>query len=131
MNLLVDTHALIWFITDDKHLPLRIKQILEDRKNECYVSIATYWELAIKYSLGRLELKTTLESIFDIIENTGFEALPITPKHILENSALEFYHQDPFDRIIIAQAFIEELTIVSKDKQFKRYKVPMIWNSIE
>ena len=68
MNLLVDTHALIWFITDDKHLPLRIKQILEDRKNECYVSIATYWELAIKYSLGRLELRTTLESIFDIIE---------------------------------------------------------------
>lgn len=127
MNLLVDTHVLIWFITDSEKLPSRTKQIIESNTNNCFVSIATFWEIAIKNSIGRLELNTELEKIFQIIEDTGFEILPITTKQILQNASLEFYHQDPFDRIIIAQAITEKLSIVTKDSQFDAYKVPIIW----
>jgi PIN domain nuclease of toxin-antitoxin system len=74
-----------------------------------------------------LVLNTVLESIFKIIEDSGIELLPITTKHILKNANLEFFHQDPFDRIIIAQAFIENLTIISKDNQFDKYKIQLIW----
>ena len=115
MNLLVDTHALIWFITDDDKLPIKTKQIIENKENNCYVSIGTYWEIGIKYSIGRLDLNSDLESVFQIIEKTGFDTLPITTNQILKNATLEFHHQDPFDRIIIAQAMIEKMSIITKD----------------
>lgn len=127
MDVLVDTHAVIWFITDDKKLPLNTKKILEDKDNKCFVSLATFWEIAIKYSLERLDLNASLEKIFQIIEDTEFELLPVTIAHVLKNSKLEFHHQDPFDRIIIAQAMIENLSVVSKDGQFKKYGIPLIW----
>lgn len=127
MNLLIDTHALVWFITDNDKLPFKTKQIIENRENNCYVSIATFWEIGIKNSIGRLNLKTDLETIFQIIEKTGFETLPITANQILRNAKLEFHHQDPFDRIIIAQSITEKLTIVSKDRQFENYNASIIW----
>ncbi len=127
MNLLIDTHALIWFITDNDKLPLKTKQIIENKENNCYVSIATYWEIGIKNSIGRLDLKSDLEEIFQIIEETGFETLPITTNQILKNANLEFHHQYPFDRIIIAQSLTEKMTIITKDRQFENYNVPIIW----
>jgi PIN domain nuclease of toxin-antitoxin system len=127
MNLLIDTHALIWFITDNDKLPLKTKQIIENKENNCYVSIATYWEIGIKNSIGRLDLNSDLKTIFQIIEETGFEALPITTNQILRNANLEFYHQDPFDRIIIAQSLVEKMTIITKDSQFENYNIPIIW----
>ncbi len=127
MNLLIDTHALIWFITDNDKLPFKTKQIIENKENNCYVSIATYWEIGIKNSIGRLDLKSDLETIFEIIEETGFETLPITTNQILRNAKLEFHHQDPFDRIIIAQSLTEKMTIITKDSQFENYNVPIIW----
>ncbi len=127
MNLLVDTHALIWFITDDAKLPNTLRQIMEDPQNDCFVSIATYWEIGIKHSIGRLDLKADLEAIFQIIEETGFETLPITVSQILQNTKLEFFHQDPFDRIIISQSITEKMTVITKDNQFKQYGIPMIW----
>lgn len=92
MNLLIDTHALIWFITEDSFLPVETKRIIENRDNVCYVSLASLWEMAIKYSLGRLNLSSDLENIFKIIERSGFELLPVTPSHILTNSRLQFHH---------------------------------------
>ena len=127
MNLLIDTHALIWFITDNDKLPLKTKQIIENKENNCYVSIATYWEIGIKNSIGRLDLNSDLETIFQIIEETGFETLPITTNQILRNANLEFHHQDPFDRIIIAQSLTEKMTIITRDSQFEDYNVPIIW----
>lgn len=128
MDLLLDTHAVIWFITEDSLLPLKTKKIIENVENNCYVSIATFWEIAIKHSLGRLNLKTNLENLFQLILTSGFTILPITLNQILENSSLPFHHNDPFDRIIISQALCEDLKIVSKDGQFKNYKVSLIWN---
>ena len=83
--------------------------------------------MGIKYSLKKLELKTDLQHTFRIIEETGFTILPITPEHIAVNAQLKFHHRDPFDRIIIAQAIHEELTIISKDRHFKQYDVELIW----
>lgn len=108
MNLLIDTHALIWFITDSDKLPQKTKAIIENKENDCFVSIATYWEIGIKNSIGRLNLNSELKTIFQIIEETGFEAIPITTSHILINASLAFHHQDPFDRLIIAQAIAEK-----------------------
>ena len=128
MNLLIDTHALIWFITDNKKLPIQTRRIIESSENNCFVSIATYWEIGIKYSIGRLDLNADLETIFEIIEETGFEPLPVTVKQILTNAKLDFYHQDPFDRIIIAQSMTENMAIISKDNQFRKYSIPVVWN---
>ncbi len=127
MDLLIDTHAVIWFITEDKKLPPKTRQLIENTENDCFVSIATYWEIAIKHSLDRLDLNSDLERIFQIIEETGFEILPITVNQILKNAKLYFHHQDPFDRTIIAQAIRENLSIITKDEKFKNYQVPVIW----
>jgi PIN domain nuclease of toxin-antitoxin system len=127
MNLLIDTHTLIWFITDNDKLPSKTKKIIENLDNNCFVSIATFWEIGIKNSIGRLDLNSNLETIFKIIEDTGFDILPITTEQILRNTKLEFHHQDPFDRIIIAQAITEKLTVITKDKQFDDYNIPIIW----
>ncbi|MCA1752806.1 MAG: type II toxin-antitoxin system VapC family toxin [Flavobacteriales bacterium] len=86
MKLLIDTHAVIWFITEDKELPRKVKSIIEDRENSCYVSIASLWEMGIKYALGRLELKPNLKKIFELIDDSGITILPITSAHILRGS---------------------------------------------
>ena len=127
MNLLVDTHALIWFITDNNKLPINTKKFIESNDNDCYVSIATFWEIGIKNSIGRLDLNSDLQKIFRIIEESGFDILPITTNHILQNADLELNHQDPFDRIIIAQAMVEKMTIITNDTQFKNYNTPIVW----
>lgn len=127
MNLLIDTHALIWFITNNDKLPDKTKEIIENKENDCFVSIATYWEIGIKNSIGRLNLNADLKSVFKIIEETGFDSLPITTNQILQNAVLPFHHQDPFDRIIIAQAITEKMTIVTKDSQIENYEAPTIW----
>ena len=127
MDLLLDTHTIIWFITENQKLPLATKQLIEDTRHNCFISIASYWEIAIKSSLGRLELGAELDNILQIIEDSGFELLPITIPHILANSNLKFHHHDPFDRILIAQAVNENLTIVTKDTAFVNYSIPLLW----
>ena len=127
MNYLVDTHAIIWFITEDKKLPQKTKQIIEDDENNCFVSIASFWEMGIKYSLDRLDLKRDLNDIFEVIIDSGFRVLPITPNHIIKNAELDFHHQDPFDRIMIAQAIVEKLQVISKDQYFKNYDIEIFW----
>lgn len=109
MKLLIDTHVAIWFITEDKQLPNKVKTLIEDCTNECFVSIASLWEMGIKYSLGKLDLKADLEKIFELKDQSGLTVMPITLAHILTNSILDFHHRDPFDRLIIAQAKVRGL----------------------
>jgi len=126
MNLLLDTHIVIWFITNNGKLSKKIKNIIEDSNNRCFISIVSYWELSIKYSLGRLDLNSTVEEIFNIIEKSGFDILPITLNHIIQLSKLEHFHNDPFDRLIISQSVIENLHLVSNDNYFPAYNVQLI-----
>ncbi len=128
MNLLLDTHAVIWFITEDEQLSYSLKAAVNNPDNTCFVSIASHWEISIKHSLGKLELKTSLAKIFQLIDQSGITLLPITPTHVLASSTLSFFHRDPFDRLIIAQAMSEGFTLMSKDQVFKEYPINLIWN---
>lgn len=128
MSILLDTHTVIWFITDDEQLPKSLKGAIKNPDNECFVSIASHWEMSIKHSLGKLELKTSLAKIFQLIDQSGISLLPITPTHVLTSSTLPFLHRDPFDRLIIAQAMSEGFTLMSKDQVFKEYPINLIWN---
>ena len=128
MNLLLDTHVVIWFITDDKKLPRQLDEQIKNENNKCFVSVASLWELGVKYSLNRLDIKSSLREIFQIIENSGFDILPVIPEHIITNSTLYFHHRDPFDRIIIAQGIEEGIAILTKDIKFSLYEVNTVWD---
>jgi PIN domain nuclease of toxin-antitoxin system len=129
MQIILDTHAAIWFTTDDDELPSFSKKAIENPQNNCFVSIATLWEMGIKYSLEKLELKAELEKIFELFFESGFLLLPITPDHILTNTTPPFHHRDPFDRLIIAQAKREGYTVISKDAKFEHSDVNLMWSS--
>ncbi len=128
MELLLDTHALIWFINGDQKLPAKSIGIIENMEKKCFVSIASIWEIAIKISLNKLELNGGFDEIARIMKLHYIEILPVTFEHIQKLLELDFHHRDPFDRIIIAQAMVENLSIVSKDENFPKYKVPLIWD---
>lgn len=128
MNLLWDTHAVIWYITNDPQLPMSIRNRIESPSYTNFVSLASYWELSIKYSIGRLEFKYSLEKVFEIIGESGFEILEITPFHFLKTAQLDFHHRDPFDRLLIGQSLTEGLPILSKDGMLKKYEeLEVIW----
>ena len=127
MKLLVDTQAFIWFVEDDKQLPVKIRKELENSKNTVIVSIASLWEMTIKMTLGKLKISCDIEQMIDKLYLNGFETLPILPVHIIELSTLDYLHRDPFDRIIIAQGLSENIAIVSSDNIFDLYKVKRNW----
>ncbi|MBX3257406.1 MAG: type II toxin-antitoxin system VapC family toxin [Chitinophagaceae bacterium] len=124
---LLDTHTLIWFINGNTTLSNKVRQAIEAHDAVNFVSIASLWEIAVKVSLGKLELKTTYSKIYDQLIDNGFELLPITFEDTLIVSGLPFVHRDPFDRLIIAQAMNNNLTILSKDQHFSSYQVPVLW----
>ena len=128
MDLLLDTHALIWFINGDNTLPDNVINKIKDIRTNCFVSIASIWEIAIKLSLGKLELNGSLEDISRIMERYQIELLPIAFDHIQKLLTLESHHRDPFDRIIISQGLVENLIIVTRDENFIKYNVEIIWN---
>jgi PIN domain nuclease of toxin-antitoxin system len=101
MTYLLDTHTLIWAITDDQKLLRHLKDEIANLDNDVYVSIASLWEIGIKTSLGKLQLNGSLQEIFEAIELSEFKILPIEPSHIAKVSELEFYHRDPFDRLLM------------------------------
>ncbi|MGH2646686.1 MAG: type II toxin-antitoxin system VapC family toxin [Ginsengibacter sp.] len=127
MNYLLDTHTLIWFLNGDKDLSAKARKTIESSNALNFVSIASLWEIAIKVSLGRLDLKTSFEKIGEEIISNNFQILPITFQDTLILSSLPFHHRDPFDRLIIAQSINNKFTIISKDQYFHNYKVEVIW----
>ena len=124
---LLDTHTLIWFIGGNKELSQNARNSIETKNVTNFVSIVSLWEIAIKVSLGKLELKTPFSQISQQLVDNGFEVLPVTFEDTLIVAALPFHHRDPFDRIIIAQAITNKLTIISKDEQFATYSVKVAW----
>jgi PIN domain nuclease of toxin-antitoxin system len=127
MRILLDTQAFIWFVENDKQLPSKIKMDLEDSDNTIIISIASLWEMTIKMTLDKLHLGCDIEEMIDKVYRNGFEILPILPEHIIKLSTLEYFHRDPFDRIIISQGLRENITIVSSDKVFDEYGVERKW----
>jgi len=127
MDLLLDTHSLIWFLNGDEKLSDKAKSVIEDSSNSKIVSIASIWEIAIKISLDKFRFPKGFKHFLDMVEDNGFEILPITFEHALELSTLEFIHRDPFDRLLIAQCKSDNIVFVTKDDNIKRYKIKTIW----
>jgi PIN domain nuclease of toxin-antitoxin system len=121
---LLDTHVLLWWLAEPDRLPAAVRSAIADGGNRVCVSAAAAWELAIKRTLGRIDFPTNLEAV--LAENR-IDTLPITAAHALAVADLPLHHQDPFDRIQIAQARAEGLVFVTRDRQIERYQVEAMW----
>lgn len=127
MSVLLDTQVWLWLLTRPERLGPTTLSFLEDDRNELYLSAASAWEIAIKYRLGKLALPDPPGFyVPDRMRTSGVEALPIEHSHALAVASLEDHHRDPFDRILIAQAQVEGLSLVSADRMLAGYDVPLI-----
>lgn len=123
MILSLDTHVLLWWLSDDVRLSLTSRAAISAGKNLVFVSAAAAWEIVIKSALGKLDVPSNLEAA---LTANRFEPLPITIPHSLAVANLPHHHNDPFDRLLIAQAKVEGLTLVTGDEQIKRYDVAIM-----
>ncbi len=122
MNLLIDTHVLLWFMAGNERLSSVARRQIESSNNEAFVSIASLWEIAIKVSLNKLTLTQPLDELFSQrLERDGFRILPIEPKDTFQVARLPFHHRDPFDRLLIAQAIVNRMPLLSGDSIFDAY----------
>lgn len=128
MKLLLDTHAFLWINEDSGRLSPTVKDLCSSGEHEYYLSMASPWEMQIKSQLGKLSLAMPVEELVDKNrQENNIQILPIDLPHIAYLRQLPAHHKDPFDRIIIAQALIEGLTVVTVDHAFADYSVPVIW----
>lgn len=127
MTLLLDTHAFLWFVAGDRRLGAGARRALDDTAAEPMLSIASVWELAIKSSLKRLVLPLPLDEYLAEKLRSNLRLLPLELAHVAAVERLPFHHQDPFDRMLIAQALTEDLAVITRDRQFRRYRVKTIW----
>ena len=127
-SLLLDTHAVLWFLWADPRLSDHAKSLVEDLDNQKLVSIASCWEIAIKVGLKKLDLGESSHSFLSReLARNNFELLPIRLEHATAIEALAMHHRDPFDRLLIAQAMVEHLSLVSDDGVFDQYGVSRLW----
>ena len=128
MKYLLDTHSLLWIITEDSRLSKKAERIYLDAENDICLSMASIWELAIKSSLEKISLKKPLDEFVEKhIRGNNIKILDIRLPHVLRIERLPFHHRDPFDRLIISQAIEDNLTIIGCDKAFDMYSVKQIW----
>jgi len=127
LRVLIDTHVLLWFLAGDSRLSPQARAAVESAETLKFFSIASLWEIAIKLSLGRLELPTPHGAFLrEMLANLDIDLLPIAPEHVEGVAAMPFHHRDPFDRLLVAQCMREGLTIVTQDPQFAKYGVPVV-----
>lgn len=128
MHLLLDTHAFLWFVSGDERLSSRARRRIQNRRNDKWLSIASVWEIAIKRSLGKLELEISTDDLIDAgaLDN-GIALLDVTRAHAIGVVDLAFHHRDPFDRLLISQAMREKMAIVSVDLAFDAYPIERVW----
>ena len=127
MNLLLDTHSAIWFLNGDNQLSNNTSVLIRNVQNNRFVSIASLWEVAIKIKTGKLELDFLFADFEENLRKNAMTILPVSFKHTKQLLDLELHHRDPFDRMIIAQSITENLTIISKDKNFSLYPIKLLW----
>ena len=128
MRLLLDTHAMYWYIEGSPELSATAEMLIREASNDILISPASYWEIAIKISLGKWQLNRAYEEFINIgLNQYGFQVLPILPIHTAALIRLPFHHRDPFDRLLAAQALVEDIPLVSTDAIFDQYGVNRLW----
>ena len=128
MRSLLDTHTFLWFVLDDPQLSSTARNLIEDPANEVDVSPASYWEIAIKIKLGKYTLPQPYQQFIETqFSANDFHILPIEPRHTALLTTMPFYHKDPFDRLLVAQALSEAVPIISVDSQLDAYGVQRLW----
>lgn len=127
MTLLLDTNVLIWWLTEDRRLSSGSLGYIQQMENAVFVSVVSIWEIAIKASIGKLQLGDSPEQlILQALRENRFDVLPIRSEHAFGVASLPFHHSDPFDRLLISQAKFENLTLMTSDSKLGLYDVPII-----
>src|SRR5262245_47079005 len=128
MRLLLDAHTFLWFVWDDAQLTTHARELITNPTHQKLISAAIYWEIAIKVSIGKLDLGEPYRSFMHReMTRNNFDILPISIDHAAVVSSLPLYHRDPFDRMLIAQAIVEQIAIISGDLAFDVYPVTRLW----
>jgi PIN domain nuclease of toxin-antitoxin system len=128
MRLLIDTHAFLWFLLDDAQLSAAARNLIIDPYNDIEISPATYWEIAIKISINKYSLPEPFGQFMEReITANQFRILHIEPRHVMPLTTLPFHHRDPFDRLLIVQAIVEQIPIISGDSALDDYAVTRLW----
>lgn len=128
MTLLLDTHALIWWFLDSPQLSEAARQHISDGNTSIYVSAVSAFEISTKVRLGKLPQAAAFDQDFEVfVRDRGFQPLPLTVRHALTAGGLSYEHKDPFDRLLIAQALIEDMTLVSNERLFDDFGVKRLW----
>ena len=126
MNYILDTHVALDWINDEK-LPTKVSEILEDKDSRLFLSIASAWEIAIKINIGKLKLEGGSKEFLSYYESSPVTIAPISHKHLETYESLPLLHKDPFDRIIVATAIADNLTLITNDPEIHKYDVPIHW----
>jgi PIN domain nuclease of toxin-antitoxin system len=128
VNILLDTNCLLWAMAEPERLGENSRALLENKESALYLSVASSWEIAIKARLGKLPLPSEPEQyIADVVQHLSVNILDIQNHHALQTYHLPTHHNDPFDRLLIAQAQVERLMLMSADRQFRLYEVDLLW----
>ena len=128
MKVLLDTHAFLWWITEDQRLSERAREVISDGGNELFFSVASGWEIAIKAGLGRIEIpKPIARFLMDQLRLNRIEVLAIQLSHALCIYELPLHHRDPFDRMLVCQARVEKMPILTSDAAFAGYDLEVVW----
>ena len=128
MNVLLDTHAFLWLVTGDDRLSETARKTFLNQENILFFSAASYWEICIKMSLGKISLKTGwFQTIQNEMEINAIQWLPIEMTHCAKVIKLPFHHRDPFDRMLVAQAITEKMQLLSRDSRLSAYSIKRIW----
>lgn len=128
MNLLLDTHVWLWMLAAPERMGESVRRVLERRDVALHLSTASVWELGIKHSLGKVELDSSLEALVSMTtERFGVQMLPVQVSHVLLAPRLPNHHKAPFDRLLIAQALVEHLTLATADDALRRYEASLLW----
>jgi PIN domain nuclease of toxin-antitoxin system len=128
MRALLDTHAFLWFVLNDSQLGSTARAVIADPQNEIEISPASYWEIAIKISIGKYSLNEPFQPFMEQqIATNRFRILPVTVSHAAVVATLPFHHRDPFDRMLVAQAIAEQVPLLSADPVLDAYPITRLW----
>ena len=127
-NFILDTHTFIWWVDDSPKLSSKAKKIIADMDNECFLSLVSSWEMAIKCSIEKMRLTLPVEEyIPQHMARNNFKQLPISFRHVSRVETLPLHHRDPFDRLLAVQAMTEKMRLISADPSFDLYEIERIW----